>query len=88
MSKRINPIETWRGSRSTAEAASRLHMPEKSYLVLENTPRKSRIKSNKIIRISLTTGIPLDTLVDYLTSTNTLTKEATHVRTRQKVSVR
>lgn len=76
MSKRINPIETWRGSHSTAEAASRLHMPEKSYLVLENTPRKSRIKSNKIIRISLTTGIPLESLIDYLTETHTMTKES------------
>lgn len=76
MSKRINPLEEWRGSRSTAEAASRLHMPEKSYLVLENTPRKSRIKSNKIIMISLTTGIPLESLIDYLTETNRIEEMA------------
>jgi hypothetical protein len=51
-------------------------MPEKSYLVLENTPRKSRIKSNKIIMISLTTGIPLESLIDYLTETNRIEEMA------------
>lgn len=71
-----NPLKSWRGTRSRAEAASRLHMPEKSYIILEEEPRKSRIKSNKIIRISLITGIPLDTLVDYLTETHTMTKES------------
>ena len=79
MSKRTNPLEEWRASRSPATVAFQLGMTQRSYLTLESQPRKSRIKSNKIIKISLTTGIPLDTLVDYLTSTNTLTKEATHV---------
>lgn len=76
MKTRANPLRDWRGSHSTAEAASRLHMPEKSYLVLEDTPRKSRIKSNKIIRISLTTGIDLAVLVDYLTETNCIKEMA------------
>lgn len=57
-------------------AASQLHLTEKSYLVLENTPRKSRIKSNKIIKIAQVTGIPLESLVDYLTETHTMTKES------------
>lgn len=51
-------------------------MRERSYLVLEDTPRKSEIKSNRIIKISQITGIPLESLIDYLTDTNTLTKES------------
>lgn len=84
MSKRANPLEEWRGSRSLFEAATQLHMSERSYLVLEEHPEKSRIKSNRIIKVAQITQIPLATLVDWLTETP---KEATHVRTRQKVSV-
>lgn len=73
---RANLLREWRGSYSTAEAAAQLHMRERSYLILENTPRKSEIKSNRIIKISQITGIPLESLIDYLTQTNTLTKES------------
>lgn len=76
MQKRMNPLEEWRGSRSPCMAASQLHLTEKSYLVLENTPRKSRIKSNKIIKIAQVTGIPLESLVDYLTETNRIKEMA------------
>lgn len=75
MQKRMNPLEEWRGSRSPATVAFLLGMTQRSYLVLESHPRKSRIRSNKIIKISKITGIPLPVLVDWLTQTNTLTKE-------------
>jgi hypothetical protein len=50
-------------------------MTQRSYLTLENNPRKSKIKSNTIIKVARITGIPLPVLVDWLTQTNTLTKE-------------
>jgi len=50
-------------------------MTQRSYLILESQPRKSKIRSNRIIKISKITGIPLPVLVDWLTQTNTLTKE-------------
>jgi hypothetical protein len=43
--------------------------------LLEEAPRKSKVKSDKIIRIAHVTHIPLDVLVDYLTETNRI-KEA------------
>ena len=75
MSKRINPLEEWRASRSPCEVAFLLGMTQRSYLILESQPRKSKIRSNRIIKISQITGIPLPVLVDWLTQTNTLTKE-------------
>lgn len=75
MSQHRNPLRDWRGQRSTWAAASDLHMTERSYRLLENDPRRSKIKSNTIIKVARITGIPLTELVDYLTQTNTLTKE-------------
>ena len=68
MSKRANPLEEWRGSRSPATAAFLLGMTQRSYLTLEAHPERSKIKSNRIIKIAEITGIPLETLVDYLTT--------------------
>ena len=76
MSQRINPLKDWRGSRSPCTVAFLLGMTQRSYLTLENNPRKSKIKSNTILKVARITGIPLTELVDYLTQTNTLrTKE-------------
>lgn len=57
-----------------AQAASDLHVSERTYRLLETEPRKSTIKSDTIIRISRVTGISLEELVDYLTETNTIVK--------------
>ena len=76
MSKRTNPLEEWRASRSPATVAFLLGMTQRSYLILESQPRKSRIRSNKIIKISQITGIPLESLIDYLTETHTIKKES------------
>ena len=76
MSKRINPLEEWRGSRSPATVAFLLGMTQRSYLLLESQPRKSKIRSNRIIKISQITGIPLESLIDYLTETNRIKEMA------------
>ena len=76
MSKRINPLEEWRASRSPATVAFLLGMTQRSYLILESQPRKSKIRINRIIKISKITGIPLESLIDYLTETHTMTKES------------
>ena len=76
MHKRENPLREWRGSRSVYVAASELGMTERSYWLLESDPRRSKIKSNRILKIQHVTGIPMEVLVDYLTQTNTLTKES------------
>jgi len=65
--EKYNPIANWRGSRSPCMAASMLGMKQRSYLTLESHPEQSKIKSNRIIKISQITGIQLATLVDYLT---------------------
>lgn len=72
---KANPLRDWRGSRSPCTVAFLLGMTQRSYLTLENNPRKSKIKSNTIIKVARITGIPLPVLVDWLTQTNTLTKE-------------
>jgi len=76
MSKRANPLEEWRGSRSPATVAFLLGMTQRSYLTLESQPRKSKIRSNRIIKISQITGIPLPVLVDWLTQTNRIKEMA------------
>lgn len=76
MSKRINPLEEWRGVRSPATVAFLLGMTQRSYLTLESAPRKSKIRSNRIIKISQITGIDLAVLIDYLTETNRIKEMA------------
>lgn len=72
--QKVNLLRTWRGQRNMAQAASDLHVSERTYRLLETEPRKSTIKSDTIIRISRVTGISLEELVDYLTETNTIVK--------------
>lgn len=69
--EKYNPIANWRGSRSPCMAAYTLGMTQRSYLTLEAHPEKSKIKSNRIIKVSQITGIPLPVLVDWLTETTT-----------------
>lgn len=73
---RANPLRDWRASRSPCTVAFLLGMTQRSYLLLESQPRKSKIRSNRIIKISQITGIDLAVLVDYLTETHTMTKES------------
>lgn len=63
-----NPLKEWRGQRSTFEAATRLGMTERAYALLESKPWEATIKSNRILKIAEITGIPLEMLVDYITT--------------------
>ena len=63
-----NPLRDWRGSRSPCTVAFQLGLSQRAYLTLEAHPERSKIKSNRIIKIAEITGIPLETLVDYLTT--------------------
>ena len=61
-----NPISAWRGERSIVDAAWELCLTPTAYELLENSPWKFRVRSDRIFKIVDVTGISLEALVDHL----------------------